>query len=143
VKDDDRIDYSLLPLAKDEPRKRRKGREKRVSGKVVATARAECVTRDGRCRLVRDFDVRDAARALFGECRGHGQWAHFGERKRFKTRGMPPEHRHNREWSLMLCYKHHNDYDHGRLEIEALTTHVCDGRLRFSSDAGSVEESAA
>jgi hypothetical protein len=68
------------------------------------------------------------------DCDGPSQWAHLGDKKRAKTRGMKPDARHTTEGSLMLCRRHHDRYD-GRqmpsLRIKALTEHGADGPLEF------------
>jgi hypothetical protein len=51
-------------------------------------------------------------------CHGVSEWAHLGDKKRFKTRGQAPEIRHTTAGSLMLCQKHHADYDAGRMAID-------------------------
>jgi hypothetical protein len=62
--------------------------------------------------------IGDKGRALVGLCDGVSEWAHLGDKKRFKTRGQAPEVRHTTAGSLMLCTKHHQDYDAGRMVIE-------------------------
>jgi hypothetical protein len=79
---------------------------------------------------------------MFGACRGRSEFAHFGEKRRSKTVGQAPEERHDRAHSLMMCTKHHKDYDEHRLWIEALTERVCDGPLRFKRDGQTWEEPA-
>lgn len=96
--------------------------------------RAKVESRDGYCRL-RLTDT-------MGPCGGESQWAHFGDYRRFKTRGQAPEDRHVTHGSLMLCDKHHDRYDgqaRPRIDIEAVTVRECDGPLRFES-AGAVYE---
>jgi hypothetical protein len=99
-----------IALAKLEPRKRVKARKRRHAAKVVKSVRAQCVERDGYCRAGWDRPV-----AL---CHGVSEWAHLGDKKRFKTRGQAPEIRHTTAGSLMLCQKHHADYDAGRMAID-------------------------
>jgi len=55
-------------------------------------------------------------------------WAHMEGHRRFETRGLPPEQRHSTAWTLMLCAKHHADYDARRLRI----TGNADGPLEFA-----------
>ncbi len=76
----------------------------------------------------------------FPPCLGPSEWAHFGDKKRFKTRGLPPEERHTVEDSLMMCDGHHDLYDANRLHIEALTERRCEGPLRFELDGVIYEE---
>jgi hypothetical protein len=87
--------------------------------------RADCVARDGYCRYGRDL-------SNFDSCRGPSEWAHYGDKKRFKTRNQDPEVRHTTKESLMLCRKHHRMYDRGTLLIELLTDAGCIGLLRFA-----------
>jgi flagellar biosynthesis GTPase FlhF len=121
-------------LSKPESRKTTKARRRRQEAAVIACERAKCVARDGYCRLL--------GTTLFGACRGPSEWAHWGDWKRWKTRGMDPEERHRSDRSIMLCDRHHDMYDAHALAIEALTERGTDGRLRFTSDAGTYEEAA-
>lgn len=56
------------------------------------------------------------------------EWCHMEGHRRFETRGLPPEQRHSTTWTLMLCAKHHADYDARRLHI----TGNADGPLEFT-----------
>lgn len=130
-----------LPLAKPEPRRKTKARKKRRERGVITDVRQHCVTRDGYCRLFSaDAETKRTVVVLFGECAGPSEWAHFGDKKRAKTRGMEPEDRHTPEGSLMLCRKHHDDYDDGIMAIDALTDRGCQGRLVFRRDDEFVEQ---
>lgn len=98
---------------------------RRQAAKVVKSVRAQCVERDGDCRIGdwenNPCDCHDGALTGDGEpvkgCEGRSEWAHLGEQKRFKTRGQPATTRHTTAGSLMLCTRHHRDYDAGRMEI--------------------------
>lgn len=125
----------MIPQPKPEPRKRTKARAARRAAKVVKSVRQQCVERDGYCRMQRDFNVD--LLLLVGVCQGESQWAHFDEKKRFKTRGMKPETRHTTEGSLMLCQWHHDRYDGKQrpsLHIMALTSRGADGPLCMLAD---------
>lgn len=119
------MDYSGLPLRKPEPRKREKARLRRRAKRVIETVRPQVVARDGYCRA-RDIGM--------GACRGASEWAHFGDHRRARTRGKPPEERHTTAGSLMFCVGHHDDYDEGRMAVAATTDRECDGPLRFEKD---------
>ncbi len=107
---------------KPEPHKRVQARRKRQAAKVVTSVRAQCVERDGYCR----FETFP-----YG-CTGPSEWAHLGEQKRYRTRGMPAEVRHTTAGSLMLCRRHHSAYDRAHtLKIVPLTSLGADGPLRF------------
>jgi hypothetical protein len=114
-------------VPKPETRKRIKGRKVRAEAKVKKFTRAKCVERDDYCRLMRDNLL---AVQLFDACGGPSQWAHLEDKKRARTRGQAPEMRHTRAGSLMLCEKHHTDYDHGRIKI-GLSPAGADGPLRW------------
>lgn len=131
------IDTSGLPFSKGEPRKRTKARSVRREKAVKSDVRADCVARDGYCRLYRDdAESRTAVVKIFGPCGGASEWAHVGDRKRAHTRGMDPEERHTTTGSMMLCGWHHRTgpsaYDSNLMQIDELTPDGCDGRLRFS-----------
>lgn len=100
----------IWPQPKPEPRAKQKARERRQAAKVVKSVRQQCVERDGhRCRAWYLLHMT--------ECVGRLEWAHLAEQKRFKTRGKSPEKRHTTAGSVMLCRRHHQDYDQGRLRI--------------------------
>jgi hypothetical protein len=107
-------------IHKPEPRKRVKGRKQRLESRVIKAVRALCVTRDGDCRIANWEDNPDDWHEddLDQWCEGASEWAHLGDKKRFKTRGQAPEIRHTTAGSLMLCTKHHQDYDQGRMTID-------------------------
>jgi len=104
------MDYTHSALPKGRTRKQAKATRDRMEAKVKAAVRAACVERDGYCRM----DRHDAA----GPCDGITEWAHLGEWKRAKTRGLPPEERHHTKGSVMLCRRHHRMYDSGEIVIE-------------------------
>lgn len=108
---------------KPEPLKRTKRRKLRVESVVKQKVRALCVERDGDCRL---------SRATGHVCGGESEWAHMGDKKRARTRGMKPELRHTTAGSLMLCTLLHRAYDAGDLLINPVTPDGADGLLRFT-----------
>lgn len=110
-----------------------KAKKRRAETKVIAVVRAKVDNRDGPCRLT------DKG---FGHCKGISEWAHFGDYRRFKTRGMDPDERHTSEGSFQACTRHHDDYDEHRMMIEPLTDRWCDGPLRFSMGGKVYEEQA-
>jgi len=116
------IDYSALAQPKPEPRKRTKARKDRLERFVERLVRDKVAERDGYCRVSKDGMV---------QCQGPSEWAHYGERRRFKTVGMDPTERHQRKWSLMLCKKHHMAYDAHELKITADSDLLCDGDLSY------------
>jgi hypothetical protein len=123
-----------MSFPKPEPRSRVKRRARREAAAVVRDVRAQCVERDGHCRLLRDsFDGGwcyscvpcESGRASAGP----SEWAHLHSHRRSKTRGQAPEDRHTTQGSLMLCRSAHRAYDAHRLEIEPLTDAGCDGPI--------------
>jgi hypothetical protein len=118
------IDYSVLPLSKGPTRKTLKRRRAASETAVKRQVRAIVVERDGYCRFLRGHET-------YMGCDGPSEWAHWGDRKRFKTRGEAPELRHTTAGSLMLCRCHHRLYDSGALTIEADTERGCDGPLTY------------
>lgn len=122
-----------LAFPKGPTRKTMKGRKTRAEALVKRLTRALCVVRDGDCRV---FNFKGGADrldlALRSDCSGQSQWAHFGAHKRARTRGMAPLQRHTTAGSLMLCARHHRQYDAGKLKIRALTDRGCDGPLEFT-----------
>lgn len=134
--------YRQAPIGKPEARKRTKGRKDRAEAKVEKVTRAKCVDRDGYCRIgsrgtEEVLDVYDPllfVPSLADGCEGPSQWAHRGELRRARTRGQAPEIRHTTAGSLMLCQRHHDQYDNTqkpRLFITALTAKGADGPLKF------------
>lgn len=134
------IDYEALAraggISKGEPRKRRKGRQRRHAAKVVKSVRAKCVERDGYCRVWTDeIDGHPFMARVLGACEGISEWAHLHVKRRSQTRGLAPEVRHTTADSLMLCKAHHDRYDgrqRPRLTIAPLTDAGCNGRLRIT-----------
>lgn len=111
------------------PTARARARKTRKDGIVAAVVRELVEARDGHCRYGFDVPPTDRTR-----CDGPAEWAHFGEHKRFKTRGMAPEKRHTTAGSLMLCRAHHRAYDSGELEIDAhYDVDGCDGPLEYDA----------
>lgn len=119
--------YETCAISKGEPRKRVKARKARAETVVKRQVRAVVDDRDGYCRYWKDAPYDDD----WTPCDGPSEWAHWGDRKRFKTRGMAPEVRHTTAGSLMLCQRHHRAYDAGELEIKADTDRGCDGPLSY------------
>lgn len=111
------IGYGIA-APKGESRKRIKGRRDRKEATVKKSVRSQCVDRDGFCRLMG-----------LGLCEGVSEWAHLGEKKRFKTRGQAPEVRHTTAGSFMACTGHHYSYDAGEIHIEAMTPNGADGLM--------------
>jgi len=124
--------YRHAPLAKPEPRRRVKARAQRAEAKQLKSVRAMCVERDGECRAClltqNDHITFGAWLAPHG---GPSELAHMHGRRRSKTRGMAPEIRHDTKHCLMLCRKHHQDYDAKKLIITAQSRRGADGPLTF------------
>lgn len=114
---------------KPEKRATTKRRKDRKEAAVASAVRATVSERDGFCRL---FTYDSSVYQMFGSCQGLSQWAHLGDARRFKTRGMEPTLRHTSSGSLMFCARHHQDYDAHRMQVEALTDRGADGPLRFT-----------
>lgn len=83
---------------------------------------------------VADRDMEVGCRAwgeCLGVCEGKSEWAHLGERQRFKTRGLPPEVRHTTAASCLLCTKHHDLYDDGKIDYFCHTDNGADGPMTW------------
>lgn len=100
------------------PTARHRAKRRRAEAPVAAKVRAACVERDGYCRFMG-----------LTQCAGPSQWAHLGEKKRARTRGMAPEARHTTTHSAMACERHHWLYDSGKLAI-GMTERGADGPMR-------------
>ena len=111
---------------------KRTAAKRRAEKKVADVVRAACVERDGYCRLRREFPLDYLIRASLFTCYGPSEWAHLGDKKRFKTRKMAPHERHTTAGSAMLCATHHRRYDRGELTIQPLSERGADGPLSFS-----------
>ena len=117
-------------------RKTLKGRKDQAESKQKHLVRMLCVARDGYCRMTgigigRMHDVT-LGTMIYLECAGPSEWAHMHSRRRSQTRNQAPEIRHDSAHSLMLCAKHHQDYDQHRLRITSLTRKGADGPLKFA-----------
>lgn len=115
-------------------RRQLKARQDRQAAQITKRVRADCVLRDGHCRMTAGHDdVFVGVTTLMSmPCEGPSEWAHFGDKRRSRTRGQAPQIRHTTEGSLMLCQVMHLAYDSGHLRITALTRKGCDGRLKFA-----------
>ena len=131
------IDMHKAPLPKPEPRKKTKARKDRREAEVEAEVRQKDADRDGYCRLFwHDAAMRKEVWAIFGPCSGDSELAHTEGARRFKTRGMEPEDRHNTENSCILCSTHHRDprlgYDSHAFRIVYISRTIgCNYRLIF------------
>lgn len=94
--------------------------------KLIQIIRATVLDRDGPCRIGKNLLA-----SYFGRCAGVGEWAHLGDKRRFKTRNMDPTERHTTQGTAMLCTAHHAAYDRHLIEIQALTPAGADGPLAF------------
>jgi hypothetical protein len=110
------------PQPKPELRKRIKGRNDRIEAKVEQQVQALVAARDGECRLQGQG---------FGVCGGASEWAHLEDKRRAKTRGMPPEVRHTTADTAMLCTIHHRRYDASELGAKYLTPEKADSRMSW------------
>lgn len=124
----------IVACPKPEPLKRTKRRKLRKESEVKMEVRAFCVVRDGDCRL--------RGRLPWFPCDGVSEWAHLGDKKRARTRGMKPEDRHTSAGSMMLCTVHHRAYDDGRMSYRPLTKQGANGlvvfRFAYVHDTGAV-----
>lgn len=115
--------------------------KRRAEQKVIGPVRLSVAIRDGFCRLAKDRleialgvgDAEDPQDVLgfCGSCGGVSEWAHAGDFKRFKTRHQSPEIRHQTTHSLMLCSRHHRQYDANQFDIVNLTEAGADGPLAY------------
>lgn len=114
-------------LTYEKPKSRRKpkgvtaryrAKRKRADDTERLKVRADCVERDGYCRLMG-----------LSPCSGDSEHAHLEEWKRARTRGMKPEERHTKAGSAMFCHRHHALYDAGEIVI-AMTDKGADGPIR-------------
>lgn len=105
-------------------------------GALVVTHDA-VTKRDGYCRLqrlLRTATVLKIDVKAFGPCVGASELAHFGDWRRYRTRGKTPEKRHCTQGTLKLCRQHHLLYDAHKLTIRAQSDAYCDGPLMFETD---------
>jgi hypothetical protein len=92
------------------PTARHRAKRRRAEDPVKRNVRAECVERDGYCKLT-------SLSAWTGLCIGASEWMHLGDKKRARTRGMKPEFRHTTAGSMMGCDLHHDLYDEGEIAL--------------------------
>lgn len=129
--------YRSCPTPKHLPRRIVKARKGRSEDQVKREVRAECVERDGDCRICNlatspgdwhedDFPMPDES-FLWNP----SEWAHLDRSKRARTRGMSPELRHTTAGTAMLCRFHHELYDAGKLLVELMSNLGADGPLNW------------
>lgn len=120
----------ISPHPKPTPRKRVKARAQRAESRHAQQVRAQCVERDGDCRLG-DPMLWD----IFGMCSGESEWAHMPEKRRSKTMRMAPEARHDSAHSFMACTFHHAALDKRGprpwIQAQPATSRGADGPLGF------------
>lgn len=128
-----------IPKPKPGGLRRKKASVKRRETKLIREdVRPHCEQRDGYCRF--GPLMPDALYLLVGSCDGPSEWAHMEDKRRSKTVGLPPEERHTREGSLMLCKRHHGAYDTHKFDLEPLTSNGAEGDLRIKAGASTYEE---
>lgn len=133
------INYAALgpgSLPKGPTRKTLKGRKTRAERVVKKSVRELCVERDGHCRV--EFGtLNDDIEQLYDDliahacCDSPSEWAHLKGARRSQTRGQAPERRHTTATSLILCRRHHQLEEAGRLIVRPLTADGCNGPVRF------------
>jgi hypothetical protein len=94
-------------------RKQVRAAKARTEARIIKAVRARVAERDGYCWFGQNV-VEDG----LGPCRGPSEWAHLGEWRRSRTRGMAPEERHHTRGSLMLCHWHHALLDAHEFDLE-------------------------
>lgn len=127
-------------------RKQLKAKRDREEAKVEKAVRAECVKRDGYCRygVLKIGDVIHPMRAmnaighlgaadvvLSAMCDGPSEWAHLEDTRRARTMKMRPELRHHTKGTMMLCRKHHAQYDARLIRLRFVSAAGADGPLEF------------
>lgn len=116
--------YDTCGVPKPEPRRRVRNRARRHEQAVKQDVRAAVETRDGYCRV-------GQMRRDYTDCAGPSQWAHLDGHRRSETRGMKAEARHTTAASAMLCQRHHELEETGRLSLVALDDRGADGALQL------------
>jgi hypothetical protein len=122
------IAYRRLAQPKPVKAKTLKRKRQHLERMLKTAIRAACVERDGYCRY------RGVTNGI-GFCDGPSEWAHLGDKRRARTRGLSSEQRHTTAGSLMLCRRHHRLYDTHRLIIRAVTDAGADGLIVFEESA--------
>jgi len=131
----------MIIRKKPGPTARYRAKRRRAETPVIKFVRAQCAERDGDCRVC-DWENNpddwhsDDLEPIDDLMCNPSQWAHLGDGKRARTRGMKPEQRHTTAKSLILCQVHHDRYDgraKPRMFIAELDNHGlgADGPLEF------------
>jgi len=100
------------------PTARYRAKRKRADDAERLFVRAQCVERDGYCRLTG-----------LSLCSGASEHAHLEDKKRARTRGLKPQERHTTAGSAIFCHGHHALYDAGKIAL-AMTEKGADGPIR-------------
>jgi len=123
------------------PTAKYRAKRKRAEAPVAKFVRAQCVDRDGDCRVCDwennpdDYHADDLEFVDDLTFPNPSEWAHLGEKTRAKTRGMKPEARHTTEDSVIFCKVHHDRYDgrqKPRMFVKSLTALGANGPLEFT-----------
>lgn len=116
--------YEICGIPKPEPRRRVRSRKQRHEQAVKQDVRAAVERRDGYCRI-------GQMRRDYTDCAGPSQWAHLDGHRRSETLSMKAEIRHTTANTAMLCEKHHEMEEHGRLSLVPLDDRGADGALQL------------
>lgn len=108
-----------------------KAKKRRLESKILHMVRLHDVMRDGHCRFAQDAEALGDSLGRHRCCAGESQLAHLENKRRFKTRGMPPELRHTTAGTAMLCERHHDAYDDRELRLTFLSNSGADGEIRW------------
>ncbi len=102
------LTYEKYVSAKKKPGPTAKARAKRKRAETPALkmCRDHADWRDGPCGV-----------SIVGGCAGFTELMHLRPFTRAQTRGMAPEIRHQKAYTMNGCRKHHRLYDSGALEI--------------------------
>ncbi len=121
---------------KPESLRKAKARKDRREASVKKSVRAECVARDGDCRICdwenNPDDIHDDDLPMPSEFElNPSEWAHLEDSRRARTRKMRPELRHHTSGSCMMCRFHHALYDNRELHVRFQTNLGADGPMEF------------
>lgn len=103
------------------PTAKYRAKRRRAENPFLAACRCHADMRDGPCKV-----------SVLGGCDGFSELMHLRPFTRAQTRGMAPEVRHQKAFTMNGCRRHHRAYDAGDLVLAMFDGMGADGPMRVA-----------
>lgn len=104
------------------PIARYRAKRRRAEAPALKACRDNADRRDGSCKL-----------SVLGGCDGPSDLMHLRPFTRAQTRGMAPEIRHQVQYTMNGCRKHHRMYDRGDIQLAMFADLGANGPMRIKT----------